>query len=307
MTHFDDDDEDDGGSFGVHLVAGAIAGVAEHVGMYPVDTVKTHIQAYTPLVRPGVNMATHFPGPIQTTREIISRSGVSGLFRGVTAVATGAAPAHALHFSIYEFLRHRICGGDKAHHHPIKTGAAGAFATMVSEAVASPMDAVKQRMQLQLTNYNGMVDCMQKMWVKEGPRAFYAGYTTSLVMNVPYYGFYFATYESLKKVLENNASTSTSSSTSYNNKLLGHLVAGGGAGMVAGALTNPFDVAKTRLQTQGDVGKHYKGLIDALRTIWKEEGMAGYMRGVRPRVVFHSMSSAIVWSVYEYVKHVMGE
>ncbi|EFA81562.1 mitochondrial substrate carrier family protein [Heterostelium album PN500] len=285
------DDDNEGGSFHVHLVAGAIAGVAEHVGMYPIDTVKTHIQAVT---------GSYQTSGLQMTRQIISRSGVSGLFKGVTAVAAGAAPAHAIHFAIYEYLRHKICGGDKAHHHPIKTGAAGAFATMVSEAVASPMDAVKQRMQLQITNYGGMVDCMKSMWTREGIRAFYAGYTTSLVMNVPYYGFYFASYESLKKLME-----PLHKKNEKNYTLMLHLVAGGGAGMVAAGFTNPFDVAKTRLQCQGDIGRHYSGMVDALRTIWKEEGVAGMMSGVKPRIVFHSMSSAIVWSVYEYVKHVM--
>mmetsp|Transcript_3981 Transcript_3981/g.4892 ORF Transcript_3981/g.4892 Transcript_3981/m.4892 type:complete len:92 (-) Transcript_3981:334-609(-) len=29
-----------------HCIAGSIAGVAEHVLLYPVDTVKTHMQAY---------------------------------------------------------------------------------------------------------------------------------------------------------------------------------------------------------------------------------------------------------------------
>ncbi|EGG19567.1 mitochondrial substrate carrier family protein [Cavenderia fasciculata] len=262
------EEEEEGGSFYVHLIGGAVAGVAEHVGMYPIDTVKTHIQS---AVRPGVAVLSGF----QTTKEIVTRSGVGGLFRGVTAVAAGAAPSHALHFAIYEHLKEKICKGDKEHHHPLKTGAAGAFATMISEAVASPMDAVKQRMQLQVTTYNGLKDCMRKMWVREGLKSFYAGYTTSLVMNVPYYGTYFASYESLKKVIEPFHSKDR-------NPLLLHLVAGGGAGVVAAAVTNPFDVAKTRLQTAGDVGKHYNGLIDAMRTIWREEGPKGYLCGIRP-------------------------
>jgi hypothetical protein len=28
-----------------HMIAGSCAGIAEHVGMFPVDTVKTHMQA----------------------------------------------------------------------------------------------------------------------------------------------------------------------------------------------------------------------------------------------------------------------
>lgn len=47
-----------GGSFSVHLIAGAVAGSAEHLGMFPVDTVKVRrksildaIMLSTPLCR----------------------------------------------------------------------------------------------------------------------------------------------------------------------------------------------------------------------------------------------------------------
>ncbi|KYQ90123.1 mitochondrial substrate carrier family protein [Tieghemostelium lacteum] len=299
MSH---DHGSEGGSFYVHLIAGASAGFAEHCGMYPIDTIKTHIQAIRPgLV--GVGGGNAYIGALQITRDIISKSGFTGLFRGLTAVAAGAAPSHAVHFSIYELLKHKLIGGDDEGHHPVKVGLAGVIATMSSEAVACPMDVVKQRLQLQLNNYRGLFDCTKKIWHKEGLRGFYAGYTTTLVMTVPYNIIYFPAYESLKKIVLNQKKNRDEKSY----ELLIHLFAGGGAGMLAAAITNPFDVAKTRLQTQGDVGKHYKGMIDALRTIWAEEGSAGYLRGMKPRIVFHSMSSAIVWSVYEYIKFVMGE
>lgn len=86
-----------------------------------------------------------------------------------------------------------------------------------------------------------------------------------------------------------------------------HLLGGAGAGVVASGFTNPFDVAKTRLQTQGDVGKRYGGMLDALRTIWKEEGIGGYARGMRPRMLFHATSGAICWGTYETVKHLIDD
>ena len=85
------------------------------------------------------------------------------------------------------------------------------------------------------------------------------------------------------------------------------MLAGAGAGAIASAVTTPFDVAKTRLQTQGDSGKRYKGMFDALATIWREERLRGYVRGIRPRVVFHATSGAICWSVYEYMKQLIGD
>ncbi|KAM9960805.1 hypothetical protein ACTFIW_009957 [Dictyostelium discoideum] len=298
---------DEGGSFYVHLVAGAAAGFAEHCGMYPIDTIKTHIQA----IKPGAMQTSS----LQITKHIIQQHGITGLFRGLTAVAAGAAPSHAVHFSIYELLKFKFIGSDEDHH-PIKVGIAGAIATMTSEAVASPMDVVKQRLQLQITDYKGLTDCTKRIWVKEGIRGFYSGYTTTLVMNVPYNIVYFASYESLKKIIQPWFNNKNPEERSY--QLIDHLVAGGGAGMLAAAFTNPFDVVKTRLQTQSDFIasstinsaksiKRYGGMMDAMKTIWIEEGMDGYLRGMKPRMVFHSMSSAIVWSVYEYFKFILGE
>jgi len=90
-----------------------------------------------------------------------------------------------------------------------------------------------------------------------------------------------------------------------------HFIAGGGAGMIAAGLTNPLDVAKTRLQTQGDMsvickGKRYRGMLGTLRVIWIDEGIRGLTRGIIPRMMFHSFSASILWTTYEYFKYILG-
>jgi len=90
-----------------------------------------------------------------------------------------------------------------------------------------------------------------------------------------------------------------------------YFLAGGGAGMIAAGFTNPLDVAKTRLQTQGDMstileGKQYRGMLRTLKTIWIEEGAQGLTRGIVPRMLFHSCSASILWTTYEYFKYILG-
>jgi len=276
----------------VHLLAGAIAGTAEHCGMFPVDTIKTNMQALTP-GGTSSNLSA-----IKTTKSIISRYGFWGLFRGVSAVAAGAAPAHAMHFATYEFCKKRL-GGNVDGHHPLRNGAAGICATLVSDAILTPMDAVKQKMQLRAKHYNGLVDCVRTVIKYEGFRALYASYTTTLLMNIPYNAVYFASYESLRTVLKRGKESEFD--------IWAHLLAGAGAGSFAAALTNPFDVAKTRLQTQGDTGKRYTGMVNTLATIWQEEGKGGFLRGLKPRVALHSTSAAICWMTYEYVKFALNK
>eukprot|EP01102_Stenamoeba_stenopodia_P008295 TRINITY_DN2372_c0_g1_i1.p1 TRINITY_DN2372_c0_g1~~TRINITY_DN2372_c0_g1_i1.p1 ORF type:complete len:315 (+),score=52.97 TRINITY_DN2372_c0_g1_i1:38-946(+) len=285
-----DHEEEQWGNPVSHLIAGAIAGCTEHIGMFPIDTVKTRIQAFSEVNK---NL-----GIIGTTREIVAERGVSGLFRGVSAIAAGAAPAHAIYFASYEFFKNQF-GGFQPGHHPFATASAGILATTMSDAVLTPMDAVKQKMQLGMRSYSGFIDCVKTTYKLYGLRGFYAGYTTTLTMNVPYTAIYFASYESLKKYITKNKSLSEHSA-------IDHFLAGGGAGILASGFTNPLDVAKTRLQTQGDSGKLYQGMTDAVAKIWREEGMRGYLKGIRPRMMFHSMAAAICWCTYEAVKKVMA-
>lgn len=47
-------------------------------------------------------------------------------------------------------------------------------------------------------------------------------------------------------------------------------------------------------------------MIDALKSIYKSEGVYGFARGMVPRMIFHSMSAGILWGTYEYVKYIFG-
>jgi len=266
-----------------HLIAGAAAGTAEHCGMFPIDTIKTHMQAF----RPNNTLPLSI---YKTTVSIVEQYGITGLFRGFSAMATGAAPAHAMHFATYEFCKKQLG------HHPLSYGVSGICATIVSDAILTPMDCLKQRMQL--GNYNSLLKCAREVVAKNGVGTLYAGYTTTLLMNFPYVAIYFASYEALRSTFKRGSETEFDP--------LAHCLAGGGAGAFAAAMTNPFDVAKTRLQTQGD-NRKYSGMFNTMNLIWKEEGMAGYLSGIKPRVALHSTSAAICWLTYEWMKYALAK
>jgi solute carrier family 25 (mitochondrial iron transporter), member 28/37 len=63
-----------------------------------------------------------------------------------------------------------------------------------------------------------------------------------LLMNVPFTAVHFSTYETVKRMLDK---------TGENEGLRTQVVAGGTAGALSAACTNPLDVLKTRLQTDG--------------------------------------------------------
>ncbi|KAI8855159.1 mitochondrial carrier domain-containing protein [Chytridium lagenaria] len=261
------------GSVYVNLMAGALAGITEHTVMYPFDSIKTRMQVLSP------QPAALYTSVSNALSRITSTEGFNALWRGVNSVIIGAGPAHALYFATYEH------------------SAAGACATIASDGLMNPFDVVKQRMQMHGASFKGVVDCARTIFRNEGLRAFYVSYPTTLSMTIPFQSIHFATYEYFRKVL--NPSGVYDPFT--------HSVAGGLAGAAAAAATNPLDVAKTLLQTRGSSTdatiRSANGFAEAVRIIYTRKGLAGFFKGVQPRILTHMPSTAICWTTYEFLKH----
>eukprot|EP00198_Chlamydomonas_reinhardtii_P009992 XP_001699329.1 predicted protein [Chlamydomonas reinhardtii] len=275
------------------MVAGSIAGTVEHTAMYPVDTIKTRMQALgrTQVSRSSIR---------QMVRGVLQQDGVAGLYRGVGAVAAGAGPAHALHFAVYEAAKEAL-GGNREGLHPLETAAAGCVATVVNDALMTPVDSVKQRCQLEGSPYRGVLDAARSMLRNEGLGAFFRSYRTTLVMNVPFTAMHFSVYETSKKLLLGKEGGGEDEET-----LQVQLVAGGLAGGCAAAVTNPLDVVKTRLQTADPAKYGSAAVIPTLRQIVREEGMQALWQGLKPRVLFHIPAAAVCWGTYETMKDLLA-
>ncbi|KAF9191820.1 Fe(2+) transporter [Haplosporangium sp. Z 767] len=280
-------------SLAASLMAGAFAGVAEHAVMYPVDSIKTRMQIIQPTPQ------AVYSGVINAASRITTTEGARTLWRGVNSVIMGAGPAHALYFATYEYAKQAF-GGNGSGHHPLAAAAAGACATTAHDALMNPFDVIKQRMQVHGSVYRSVSDCARKVYRAEGLRAFYISYPTTLTMTIPFQSIQFATYEYLRKVLN----------PSGHYDPMTHIMAGGVAGAVAAAATTPLDVAKTLLQTRGESKdlriRNCSGLVEAWRLIYQRQGLAGFAKGLQPRVLSHMPSTAICWSVYEYGKFLLS-
>ena len=149
-------------------------------------------------------------------------------------------------------------------------------------------------MQVHKSEFRSAFTCARTVYRNEGLAAFYISYPTTLTMTVPFTAVQFTVYEQLKMFL--NPSGIYSPAT--------HMISGGLAGAVAGAVTTPLDVAKTILQTRGTSTdpeiRHVKGMVDAFRIIWKRDGMKGFARGLSPRVLTFMPSNALCWLSYEF-------
>lgn len=84
--------------------------------------------------------------------------------------------------------------------------------------------------------------------------------------------------------------------------------AGGAAGALAGFMSTPLDLLKTRLQTQEVLpGARRLGALEMLRSIYAAEGFRGFMRGATARMLYFTPSAAICWGTYETAKRILKD
>lgn len=275
-----------------NMMAGAFAGIAEHTVMYPIDAIKTRMQILNPTPSAVYN------GMIQGGYRIATGEGILSLWRGMSSVVVGAGPAHAVYFATYEAVKHAMGGNQAGVHHPLAAATSGACATIASDAFMNPFDVIKQRMQMHNSSkmYKSMFDCARYVYRSEGLSAFYVSYPTTLSMTVPFTALQFLAYESI--------STTMNPTKTYDP--LTHCTAGAVAGGFAAALTTPMDVVKTMLQTRGTASdpelRNVNSFMQSARILHHREGLMGFFKGVKPRVVTTMPSTAICWSAYEACK-----
>ncbi|EGD82953.1 hypothetical protein PTSG_03588 [Salpingoeca rosetta] len=137
---------------------------------------------------------------------------------------------------------------------------------------------------------------------QEGFRGFYRGYWASVATFAPSSAIWFAVYELCKFKLAHMWPTAAPNAATLN-----HLASGAVAGFAATVIMNPFDVAKTRLQTldagiKEEAALIRRGFVSLLLWTIRSEGVAAVMKGLGPRLWFSVPGSAITFAGYEWAK-----
>ncbi|XP_025152811.1 mitochondrial folate transporter/carrier isoform X2 [Harpegnathos saltator] len=149
--------------------------------------------------------------------------------------------------------------------------------------------------------YNGLRSAISQIVKTEGVRGLYRGVTPNVLGSGSSWGFYFFFYNTIKTSIQGGNSK----------KPLGpsmHMFAAADAGVLTLLMTNPIWVVKTRLclQYAEDVklaeSKRYRGMMDALKKIYKTEGIRGLYKGLVPGL-FGVSHGAIQFMAYEEMKN----
>jgi len=271
------------------VLSGGIAGSIEHFVMFPIDTIKTRMQTS------NFHGGTEYRSVVRAILTIVKKEGFYRLYKGCSAIVIAAIPSHSFYFGLYETMR-QMLDVSRDHYEPIKIMMAAIVATMGHDLIVTPVDVIKQRMQLKGSNFNNPIEAAMFVCKHSGYSAFIRSYPTTILLNVPYMATQFTVYENVKLLLKQT--------TSQNEETWIHALAGSTAGAVAAFLSSPQDVIKTQIQTNPNCG--YQKLFEAAQRIKSLEGYKGFFRGVNARIFYCVPSSALTWIIYDGLRQYLG-
>ncbi|KAI5066451.1 hypothetical protein GOP47_0019075 [Adiantum capillus-veneris] len=272
-----------------NAVAGGVSGMCVSLCLHPIDTVKTVIQSQSCGNR----------SVLRTLLAIVSERGFFGLYRGLGSNLASSAPISAIYTFTYESVKAALLPHLPKEYHAIAHCTAGGCASIATSIVYTPSECVKQRMQVGSLHRNSWLTFLGIL-KNGGLSVLYSGWVAVLCRNVPQSVIKFYTYEGLKHHALSEKPDGTPLSAYQT------LAFGGLAGCTAAIFTTPFDVIKTRLQTQlpGSV-LHGKGVLRIFQHIATSEGIGGLYRGLLPRLVIYLSQGALFFATYEFMKRVL--
>ncbi|XP_056284794.1 mitochondrial basic amino acids transporter isoform X2 [Pseudoliparis swirei] len=251
------------------FVAGCVGGAAGVLVGHPFDTVKVRLQVQSidkPLYR----------GTFHCFQSIIRQESLTGLYKGIGSPMMGLTFINAIVFGVQGNAMRRL-----AHDTPANQFLAGAAAGAIQCVICCPMELAKTRMQLQGTGekkpsrklYKNSLDCLARIYKREGVRGVNRGMVTTLLRETPAFGVYFLAYDALSRGIGFEPDDRF--------MIPKLLFAGGMAGIASWLSTYPVDVIKSRLQADGVGGvNRYAGIADCVRQSVRREGYMVFTRGL---------------------------
>ncbi|KAI9101971.1 mitochondrial carrier domain-containing protein [Phlyctochytrium arcticum] len=269
------------------LLAGAIAGVTEILAMYPLDVVKTRQQL---AVGGGASGSI-----IGTFKSMIKAEGFPSLYRGIAPPILVEAPKRAIKFGAndaYRTLYKRKFGFKDSQPLAVLTGVSAGATEAV---VVVSFDLIKIRLQDKNNagKYKNTMDCVGKIMQEEGIRGFFKGFEATVWRHAVWNGGYFGVISAVRQALPEPETKQ--------GVLLKNFVCGSIGGTVGTILNTPFDVVKTRVQSQVSPPYKYGWAIPSIMTIAREEGRAALYKGFLPKVLRLGPGGGILLVVYDTV------
>ncbi|KAI4601665.1 hypothetical protein KJ359_011796 [Pestalotiopsis sp. 9143b] len=268
-------------------IAGGVAGGAESLITYPTEFVKTRRQ----LLNTGKSES-----PLRILTTAIRSHGLGSVYTGAGAFCISNTLKSGVRFLTFDTVRDRLPKntntGKPAAASTILAGMAAGIAESVT--VLTPGENIKTRMIQERARSHGIsaAKITREILRTNGVKGLYRGVSPVVIKQASNSAVRFVSYSTMLDIIRPYVQ-----STGIG--LSAPAIAGAAAGVVTVYCTMPFDVLKTRMQSQSGVGS--QNLVQSLSTIVREECIKGLWKGTTPRLARLSISGAVSFSIYTSV------
>ncbi|KAJ3161406.1 hypothetical protein HDU86_007188 [Geranomyces michiganensis] len=330
----------------MHLLGGALSGLAACVALQPLDLVKTRLQQETRRISLW-----------SVASSVVASDGAAGLWRGTWPTILRNVPGSGLYFACLEQTRRAL----RALSSSSSTSAAGrglltpGTINLISGAgsrvtvglLMMPITVIKVRYESNMYRYTSVAAATRAIVKERGVRGLFAGSGATALRDAPHAGLYVFFYEHTKDILKrafpiratpstspiSSSSSSLESSSSSTSSLSLHTWSSASPSLQSPLsssssstrnLTTTFihtasacvsGIAATVITNPFDVLKTRMQLnpreyTSMHRSAWKivtEENVKGLFAGMLPRLIRKTVSAAITWTIYEEIVRWAGE
>ena len=150
-----------------NMAAGGLAGSLSLLVVYPLDFIRTRLATDT-----GKAAADReFKGMGEVVSKIVKTDGITGVYRGFGISVIGIFIYRALYFGMFDTGKAKLFK-DFRNANWLAVWAFAQFVTVTAGIMSYPIDTIRRRMMMQSGRsdvlYANTLDCMQKIFVKEG-------------------------------------------------------------------------------------------------------------------------------------------
>ncbi|KAF9439298.1 hypothetical protein BGZ76_006027 [Entomortierella beljakovae] len=251
------------------FIAGVFSGVTKMAVGHPFDTMKVRMQTAG---------NDRFHGLWHCITETFKKEGPRAFYKGATPPLIGWAFMDSVMLGSLSYYRLLLQGGDpNVKLTPFWSGIAGVGAGITVSFIATPIEHVKARLQVQYDAktkiYSGPIDCARQLIKNNGITGPWKGLVATLWFRSSFF-MWWGSYEIYSSELRKRTNMSEAAINFW---------AGGMGAQTFWFFAFPCDVVKNKIMTQPDVkNPPLPTLISGFKYVYQTGGLRGFYKGFLP-------------------------
>jgi len=284
------------------LVGGTSAAISK-TAVAPIERVKLLLQVQDASTQ--IKAGEKYKGIVDCFVRVTKEQGFASLWRGNLANVIRYFPTQALNFAFKDKYKQIFVAGidKKTQFWRFFFGnlASGGAAGATSLCFVYPLDFARTRLAADIgksggdRQFNGLKDCLSKIYKSDGLRGLYRGFNVSVQGIIIYRASYFGCFDTAKSFVP---------AKFQRNVILSWMIAQT-VTVCSGILSYPFDTVRRRMMMQsGRADILYKNTIDCWKKIYVQEGGKAFFKGAFSNVL-RGTGGALVLVLYDEIQHIL--